>query len=258
MPSKLVFFDIDGTLISHVGGSHVPRETDEAIALIKKADHIPAIATARNLAMTRTTAARFGIGLLVCCNGAHVVVNGESIHGEWLDSGFLSTFRKRLAPFSENASALDADFVYTGQTSDEFERYLLEQSGFDCRKSLNELSRAHLAYVYSDHLAQTLADAKSGLENVDFYEMRWYTEIRPKGVSKWVGIQKAARFLGFPEEEIVTVGDGSNDVEMLKNAPLGIAVGGAAAEAKSAADEVVGDIDSGGILDVFRRLEILK
>lgn len=258
MAGKLVFFDIDGTLVSHAGGSHVPRETDEAIALIREAGHIPAIATARNFAMTRTTAARFGIEILVCCNGALVVAGGENIHEAWLDSGFLSMFRQRLAPFSENASALDADYVYTGQTSDEFERYLLEQSGFDCRKPLNELSRAHLAYVYSDHLAGMLADAENGLENVDFYKLRWYTEIRPKGVSKWVGIQKAARFLGFPEGGIVTVGDGVNDVEMLKNAPWGIAVGGAVAEARSAADEVVGDIDSGGILDVFRRLEILK
>ena len=55
----------------------------------------------------------------------------------------------------------------------------------------------------------------------------------------------------------MTVGDGLNDMEMVRNAATGIAVGGANAELKAVADLVTEDIDEGGLLSAFRKLKMI-
>ncbi|MDR2180910.1 MAG: Cof-type HAD-IIB family hydrolase [Synergistaceae bacterium] len=249
---KIVFFDIDGTLVSHAGKSHVPEPTVEAVECLKKNGHVPAIATARNRVLTRKIAAFFGIGLLVCCNGAHVVRGEDDIFTTCLDEDFTKIFRAEAFSHSPNAYALDMENVYTDMDEENFKTFLIEQAGFDCRKNLAAMNRAQLAYIFAP-----LPHSWRGYGNVDAIETARYTEFRPPQVSKWSGILTASAAAGFDIESVVTVGDGLNDLEMVRNAPLGLAVGGAKEELKAVADLVTEDIDEGGILSAFRRLNMI-
>lgn len=56
--------------------------------------------------------------------------------------------------------------------------------------------------------------------------------------SKWVSILEHAMAKGIKREEIVTIGDDNNDIEMIKNAGLGIAMKNATHEVKKASDMV--------------------
>lgn len=56
--------------------------------------------------------------------------------------------------------------------------------------------------------------------------------------SKWISILEHAVFQGIKSEEIIAIGDDNNDIEMIKNAGLGIAMRNATKEVKSAADMV--------------------
>ena len=248
---KIVFFDIDGTLVSHVGKSHIPAATDQAVKLLRQAGHLPAVATARNLAMTLLPARHFGIDLLVCCDGAHVVFEGRSMYEKRLPDPFASTLRQRSSLAPEKVYALDEAYVYTGRSNREFIDYLIEQSGSDCRKPLRELSSAFLAY------SEASPSGWVGNGQVDLQETPYHTVIRPRGVSKWNGIMTAAANFGFALQDCITVGDGSNDVEMLRSSFLGIAVGAAVDEAKAAADFIAADIDDGGIFDAFQTLGLI-
>jgi HAD superfamily hydrolase (TIGR01484 family) len=246
---KIIFFDIDGTLVSHAGGrTHVPESAEEAVAALRRNGHTPAIATARNLAMTRGTAAFFGIDVLVCCNGAHVLRGEETLYETYLDEGFSRIFREEIAPHSPRSYAVNADRVYTDMVSDALDAFIVAQAGFDCKRPIAAMRRAHLAYAF------TPLSRRAEFHNVDVLKNAEGAEFRPAGVSKWSGILKAAESAGFGPADVVTVGDGLNDVEMVRNAPLGIAVGGAAAELKAAADFVAGDIDEDGLLNAFRFL----
>jgi Cof subfamily protein (haloacid dehalogenase superfamily) len=253
MDKKLVFFDIDGTLISHVGKSHVPEPTVEAVKCLKKNGHVPAIATARNVVLTRKTAAFFGIDLIVCCNGAHVARGKDDICTLYLDEDFTKIFRAEAFSLSPNAYALDMENVYTEMYQDYFKAFVFDQAGFDCTKKLAAIERFQLAYIFAP-----LPPRWRGHKNVDMIETPRYTEFRPPGVSKWSGVVKAAAAAGFGLDNVVTVGDGLNDLEMVRNAPLGLAVGGAAAELKAIADFVTEDIDEGGIFSAFRKLDMIS
>lgn len=250
MKRKLIFFDIDNTLISHAGKSHIPGSTTETVRLLKQNGHIVAIATARNLCMTRKTAVHFEMDLLVCCDGAHVVYKGRTLHDEWLNPNFIRAFRESQTEAPENFWALDAEYIYTARGSEKFTDYLIEQTGFDCRRPAGELQQAYMAYS----VFPLTFDCGS---NVNAITSPAYTEFLPRGTTKWSGILKAAETLNCSEDDIITVGDGLNDLEMIQNASLGIAVGRSDDRLKAVADIVASDIDEGGIFEAFKKLNMI-
>jgi hydroxymethylpyrimidine pyrophosphatase-like HAD family hydrolase len=75
-------------------------------------------------------------------------------------------------------------------------------------------------------------------------------EIAPVGVTKWTGILALAKEWGIRAAEIVAVGDDVNDLPMIREAGLGIAMGNARPEVQAEADVVVGTNDAGGLADV--------
>jgi Cof subfamily protein (haloacid dehalogenase superfamily) len=260
MKSKLVFFDVDGTLVSHVGKSHVPEPTTEALKRLVQKGHVPAVATARNLALTRKTAASLGIDLLVCCNGAQGVRKGELLYETFLSEDFTRTLRAEVEDpsFPRMSYALGAENVYTDLNEDALDAFILDQAGPNRKRSLASAEWIQLFCVFAPF--PSLWRERRDLDVVDFpssTEFPGSTELRPSGASKWSGIVRTAAAAGFDIEDIVTVGDGLNDLDMIRNASLGIAVGGAKPELKAVADFVAPDIDEGGILSAFCDLGLI-
>lgn len=83
-------------------------------------------------------------------------------------------------------------------------------------------------------------------------------EITAHHINKSEGIKVMAEHWGIALEEIACFGDGYNDIEMLKNAGLGIAMGNAKEEVKQAADLVCDGIDHDGIYKICKELEFIS
>ena len=62
---------------------------------------------------------------------------------------------------------------------------------------------------------------------------------------------------GVKPEEIIAVGDDTNDIEMIRNAGLGIAMGNAAPAVKQAADRVVRSNAEGGVVEAIEKTLLL-
>lgn len=71
-------------------------------------------------------------------------------------------------------------------------------------------------------------------------------EIMDRGISKWMGISEMAKILGFSLEEVATIGDFDNDIDMLENAPVSFAVKNGSEGAKKAAKFQVKSCKEGG------------
>ena len=78
-------------------------------------------------------------------------------------------------------------------------------------------------------------------------------ELVPEGVSKETGLRLLMEERGLAPSDVVAVGDGNNDVEMLRLAGAGVAVGNASEAALAAADHVVASSDEGGVAEAIRR-----
>jgi Cof subfamily protein (haloacid dehalogenase superfamily) len=74
-----------------------------------------------------------------------------------------------------------------------------------------------------------------------------FLEILPAGVNKGTALDKLQEILGLNRENIVCFGDNMNDIEMLRNAGTGIAMGNARSEVKEAADQVTSDHNNDGV-----------
>jgi len=72
-------------------------------------------------------------------------------------------------------------------------------------------------------------------------------EVFDQAVNKWEGILHVARRHGIEPREIIAIGDDINDMPMIKNAGLGVAMGNANPQLQAAADQVIGHNRDDGV-----------
>jgi len=72
-------------------------------------------------------------------------------------------------------------------------------------------------------------------------------------VSKGKALEVLAAHLGLSLGEVMAVGDGGNDISLVRTAGLGVAMGNATEELKEVADFVTSDIDDGGLAAAIER-----
>ncbi|WP_223282657.1 HAD family hydrolase [Neobacillus kokaensis] len=73
-------------------------------------------------------------------------------------------------------------------------------------------------------------------------------------VSKWSAINSLLPALRISPKEVAAIGDGPNDIEMLRHVGTGVAMGNAAEEIKVAADFVTGHHENDGLEFIERYL----
>ncbi len=96
--------------------------------------------------------------------------------------------------------------------------------------------------------------ARLGLHGTD-YVVGWtaWLDLSPVGVSKASGLQYVAERLGVPRSDVLAIGDGRNDIEMLQWAGRGVAMGQAVEEVIAAADHTTGTVYDDGAAVELRR-----
>jgi S-adenosylmethionine:tRNA ribosyltransferase-isomerase len=78
-------------------------------------------------------------------------------------------------------------------------------------------------------------------------------EITEAGATKGAAILHLGELLGIKREEIMVCGDSQNDIEMIRSAGLGVAMGNATDEVKAAADYITLTNDEDGVAAVIKQ-----
>lgn len=83
-----------------------------------------------------------------------------------------------------------------------------------------------------------------------------WLDLAPNGVSKASGLEYVVDRLGLTAADVLAIGDGDNDIEMLEWAGRGVAMGQAPLEVQRVADDVTETIDNDGVaLEISRHLD---
>jgi hydroxymethylpyrimidine pyrophosphatase-like HAD family hydrolase len=90
------------------------------------------------------------------------------------------------------------------------------------------------------------------------YAIGWtaWLDIAPDGVTKATALERVRALLNINLADVLAVGDGRNDIEMLQWAGrygVSVAMGQASEIVREAAREVTGSIDEGGLMSILDR-----
>lgn len=80
-----------------------------------------------------------------------------------------------------------------------------------------------------------------------------FLEFMHKDSGKGMGVAALAAHLGLTAEQVICVGDAGNDLEMIKYAGLGVAMGNATDQIKAAANYITSSNDADGVAHVFEK-----
>lgn len=115
-------------------------------------------------------------------------------------------------------------------------------------KKIKEISDIEILEV--SHMSRKII--KQGTEEIALEY--FYTEVTATNVNKWKALQKLMQKIDVKAEELIAIGDNTNDVKMLENAGLGIAMGESAPEIKEKAKIVTETNDEDGVAKALERI----
>ena len=81
----------------------------------------------------------------------------------------------------------------------------------------------------------------------------FYTEVSSKNVDKWYAIEKVMEIENIKKEEVMALGDNNNDIVMIKNAGLGVAMGHSNNEVKKVADYITENNNEDGVAKAIEK-----
>ena len=82
----------------------------------------------------------------------------------------------------------------------------------------------------------------------------FFLEVIPKVINKGQGIRDICKVLELPTEAVIAFGDAANDIPMLREAGMGVAMGNAQEAVKAAADLVTLSNNEDGIAAALEQL----
>ena len=264
---KVLFFDIDGTLLDRDNG--IPDSTREALQQARAKGHLCFLCTGRTVSMIPPQVVDLGFdgvvggaGTYVQC-GEEVLLYRELTTEEvkrtltWLTGehfGFLyegkdcvhvmpwehypnpKLYQDHIRHIGAPHEVIDVAHPERIRTS-KFSATIQTELWDYCMRMEEDLRDTFHIVIHQAPAVQGSSRALTeGL-----------VEFTPNGCDKGTGIRVVLEHLGLTLEDAYAFGDSNNDLEMLRLVPHSICMGNGTAEAMAAAEYVTTDINQDGI-----------
>ncbi|HWO74335.1 MAG TPA: Cof-type HAD-IIB family hydrolase [Bacillus sp. (in: firmicutes)] len=256
---KIVFLDIDGTLVNHE--KKVSEGTKQAIKQLKQNGIEVALATGRPPYHFTEIAEEIGLNSFVSLNGAYACYQGKVIPQKSEISKDL------LEKLMKHSSELGHPLTFSSHlktVSNHKDHPEIIKSFQDLK--LDYCPEYQPQFWKEEVIYQAMVYCKQHEEGY-YHEMipeltftRWHhlsMDVMSADVSKASGIKAMLEYLGFSAKEAVAFGDGLNDKEMLTFVGMGVAMGNAHDEIKPYANMVTKSNEEDGIVHALYELGLL-
>jgi 5-amino-6-(5-phospho-D-ribitylamino)uracil phosphatase len=253
---KLVALDVDGTVVDRDG--KLPEGVRDVVGRLVDAGILVVLATGRSWHGTQPIVdeLRLPRGPVVCSNGAVEVMYPptEVLRAVTFDPTDVVTQVLRQKP-------------RTLVAVEEVGRGYRVSGIFPDGDLTGEMIISDVAEMISEPVTRVILRDPNSTDE-EFIEMArnlgltgcsyfigWsaWLDIVPEGVSKGAALADIAARYGIDAADVLAMGDGRNDVEMLQWAGRGVALGDAPDEVKEIADHVTGKFDDGGSVEELER-----
>lgn len=259
---RSLFFDIDGTLVSFKT-HEIPQSTIDALTEAKKNGVGIYISTGRPIPIiTNLGAIEHLIDGYVTTNGALCRIGDETICCNAIPADDVRTL-------THYADADDFACIVVGERDIAVYNYK-DVVGDVFLKEINVKGMEHMPPVeqvlaeqrilqltpfisseYETRLMDRLQGCVSG---------RWhpaFTDITSSAAGKANGLKAMAKHLSLHIGETMAFGDGGNDIDIIRAAGIGVAMGNASDEVKAAADYVTTSVDDDGVMNALKHFGVI-
>jgi Cof subfamily protein (haloacid dehalogenase superfamily) len=261
MDKKILFFDIDGTILSH-RTYEISDSTRNAIKQAQNNGHIAIINTGRAISFIDKEVLSIGFDGFICGCGTYISYQDKTLHHSAISPDLITGLIKDLREMDIPAALEGSKAVYYDYASESpIVKRLLE---FQQKHQLGAGSWEDPDISFDKFCIWPNTKETEQLfyhkykEVFDFIDRndRLY-EVVPKGYSKASGIEYLIKHLGIPYENTFAIGDGENDLPMLTYAKHSIAMGNAPQAIKDIVSFVTEDVDQGGIEHALRHYGLI-
>ena len=253
---KLIALDVDGTVVDRDG--KLPDSVRSVVGDLIKAGTQVVLATGRSWQGTQPIFDGLQLpgGPAVCSNGAVEVSYPPTAVLRSVTFDASDVVRKVLAHKPNTLVAVE-----------EVGRGYLVSGNFPDGDLTGEMIISDVEEMISQPVTRVVLRDPSSTDQ-EFIEMAqglglvgcsyfigWsaWLDIVPEGVNKGTALADIATTLKIDPADVLAMGDGRNDLEMLRWAGRGVALGDAPDEVKDIADHVTGRFDDGGTVEELSR-----
>lgn len=261
---KLLFFDIDGTLITDDSEKYYPESTKEAIIKARAKGHKCFINTGRVYATVDDYIRQPGFDGFVCGCGTNIYADGKEIL-------YVPYGREESVKIAELCRKYGYKGIFEHKNHVAFDGII---PGGEHRKILDYFIGMGVKVVDDIHSEDFVFDKLAvwhgaGNPNLDKFKQAVSTdfqciirsdsfmELVPHGYSKATGIKFLMDYYNVPIENVFVFGDSNNDLEMLKYVPNSIAMGVCSDEVAKVASYKTDTVENDGIYKAMKHFGVI-
>lgn len=256
--TKIVFFDIDGTLIE-LGKKEMRPKVVEAINKLQENGIMVFAATGRPpYIVPKFDGVEFD-GMLTF-NGQLCIYQDKIIHQNPLDKEEALKIIENAKSINKACMAANATRMGANFYDKALDEYMLiaDPNGAKVVDDFNEL--------VSEEPYQMMISVDKEQEKIVMKDLnhisatRWHPgsiDVIPSHGGKGIGIKKILEHFGFDVSESMAFGDGGNDIDMLETVGVGIAMGNAFDEVKKIADYITKDVSEDGVYWALKEFNLI-
>lgn len=272
---KVVFFDIDGTLVSKQ--NYISESTKRAIKALKKQGVLPVIATGRATMLLEEVREELDIDSYIAMNGQRIVLEGKPIFTNPIQDDVLKRLMDQAAEDRKGIVLCGTEEIY----SNSFISLVRRSSILKVLKGIGKLvpNKIQMSIFsrlirkppkpedYKDKaICQVILEVskkeeaayRERFQELHFARSNDYTvDVISSGISKATGIERIIKELGIKKEDTYAFGDSLNDMEMIQYVGTGVSMGNGWKELKQVADMITADVSEDGIEKGLKKLNLI-
>lgn len=254
---KAIFFDVDGTLVSFETHT-IPQSTLDAVSEVRKKGVKVFIATGRPLPFINNLGDMEYDGIMSVNGACFITAEGKVVYEKPVDMADTSRMLHYAQKEGMAVAFATNETAYAINPNKEFDEVFdlldihrpagLATSDLEGKKVMQII-----AFFNETQEPSIMENVLMGCD-----AHRWHPHFADcicKGTNKATGIDDVINYYGIDISEVMAFGDGGNDVEMLRHAGVGVAMGNASDEVKKCANIVTDSVDEGGISKILQQIE---
>jgi Cof subfamily protein (haloacid dehalogenase superfamily) len=243
---QMVFLDIDGTILSSKG--ELSPQLIDTIHRLKQKGVLIGLATGRSFQASKPYGDLLGCNLYVVYNGGLVIDNEEVIFDHRIPCEVAHYACSRTHELGGTFIHYFRNYSCSNRPALNEEYLLPLASPCEIRETKRDAHRLAL-YLNQEQRAKLIEE----ITDASCFDEGDRIEVFHKG-SKWTGILPMLKKYGVTADKVITIGNSFNDIAMIENAGMGIAMGNAPEGVKTVANRVTKNNDDQGAVYALQHI----